>query len=78
MDMESSAIQLARELTGTNHVEVVPYGAEAGHFQRAGIPAIICGPGSIEQAHVADEFCALSELAACEKFLRKVIARASA
>ncbi len=53
------------------------YGTEAGHFQNYGIPAVICGPGSIEQAHRPDEFCALSELDACEAFLRKVIAKAS-
>jgi acetylornithine deacetylase len=69
---------LARELTGANHVEAVAYGTEAGHFQSYGIPAVICGPGSIEQAHRPDEFCALSELEACETFLRKVIAKASA
>lgn len=76
MDPDSPAVQLAREVTGANHVEAVAYGTEAGHFQRAGIPAVICGPGSIEQAHKADEFCALSELGACEAFLRKVIAKA--
>jgi len=78
MDEESPAIRLARELTGANQVEAVAYGTEAGHFQSYGIPAVICGPGSIEQAHRPDEFCALSELDACENFLRKVIARASA
>ena len=78
MDEESPAIRLARELTGANLVEAVAYGTEAGHFQAYGIPAVICGPGSIEQAHRPDEFCALSELDACENFLRKVIARASA
>jgi acetylornithine deacetylase len=78
MDEESPAIQLARELTGANQVEAVAYGTEAGHFQRYGIPAVICGPGSIEQAHRPDEFVALSELDACEAFLRKVIAKASA
>jgi len=77
MDEESPAILLARELTGANQVEAVAYGTEAGHFQSYGIPAVICGPGSIEQAHRPDEFCALSELEACEKFLRKVIAKAS-
>ncbi|HEX3755564.1 MAG TPA: acetylornithine deacetylase [Rhizomicrobium sp.] len=76
LDIESPAVQLAREITGANHVEVVAYGAEAGHFQRGGIPAVICGPGSIEQAHMANEFCALSELRSCEIFLRKVIAKA--
>jgi acetylornithine deacetylase len=76
MDEGSPAVALAREITGANRVEAVAYGTEAGHFQRAGIPAVICGPGSIEQAHKADEFVALSELVACEAFLRKVIARA--
>ncbi|MBS0470867.1 MAG: acetylornithine deacetylase [Proteobacteria bacterium] len=76
MDEASPAVALAREITGANQVEAVAYGTEAGHFQRAGIPAVICGPGSIEQAHKADEFVALSELTACESFLRKVIARA--
>jgi acetylornithine deacetylase len=78
MDEESPAVRLARELTGANQVEAVAYGTEAGHFQRYGIPAVICGPGSIEQAHRPDEFCEVSELAACEAFLRKVIAKACA
>lgn len=78
LDDASPAVALARELTGANSVETVAYGTEAGHFQRFGIPAVICGPGSIEQAHRADEFVSLSELAKCEAFLRKVIARAAA
>jgi acetylornithine deacetylase len=77
MDEESAAVRLARELTGANQVEAVSYGTEAGHFQTYGIPAVICGPGSIEQAHRPDEFCALSELEACEKFLKKMIAKAA-
>jgi acetylornithine deacetylase len=78
MDEDSPAVRLARELTGANQVEAVAYGTEAGHFQNYGIPAVICGPGSIEQAHRPDEFCAISELDACEVFLRKVIAKACA
>ena len=62
MDEELPAIALARELTGANRVEAVAYGTEAGHFQRYGIPAVICGPGSIDQAHRPDEFCALSRI----------------
>lgn len=77
MDEDSPAIALARELTGANKIEAVAYGTEAGHFQNYGIPAVICGPGSIEQAHRPDEFCALSELDACEAFLRKLIKKAS-
>jgi acetylornithine deacetylase len=78
MDETSAAVRLALTLTGANHAQAVSYGTEAGRFQHAGIPAAICGPGSIEQAHKADEFVALSELAACGAFLDKVIARASA
>ncbi|MGZ5935876.1 MAG: acetylornithine deacetylase [Rhizomicrobium sp.] len=78
MDENSPAVRAALELTGANHAEAVAYGTEAGHFQRAGIPAVICGPGSIEQAHKADEFVALSELKACEAFLTKIIAKAAA
>jgi acetylornithine deacetylase len=77
MDEDSPAVRLVREITGANAVEAVAYGTEAGHFQRYGIPAVVCGPGSIEQAHKPDEFCAVSELEACEKFLKKVIAKAS-
>jgi acetylornithine deacetylase len=77
-DPESPAVAFVREISSANAVETVAYGTEAGLFQRAGIPAVVCGPGSIEQAHKADEFLALSELAACEAFLRKVIARVSA
>ncbi len=78
LDPDSPAIAFAREVSGANSVETVAYGTEAGLFQQAGIPAVVCGPGSIDQAHKADEFVALSELAACENFLRRVIARASA
>jgi acetylornithine deacetylase len=77
MDEESPAIALARELTGANRIEAVAYGTEAGQFQRYGIPAVICGPGSIDQAHKPDEFCALSEYDSCEIFLRKLIAKAA-
>ncbi len=76
MDEDSPAVRLAREITGVNQVEAVSYGTEAGHFQSYGIPAVICGPGSIEQAHRPDEFVALTELDACAAFLRKVIAKA--
>lgn len=77
LDADSPAIALAREISGSNAVETVAYGTEAGLFQQAGIPSVVCGPGSIDQAHKADEFIALSQLSACEDFLRKVIARAS-
>ncbi|ASW03509.1 acetylornithine deacetylase [Paraburkholderia aromaticivorans] len=49
------------------------YGTEAGFFQRAGIPTIVCGPGHIAQAHQADEFIALDQIAHCEDFLDKLV-----
>lgn len=77
LDQDSPAIALAKELSGNNAVETVAYGTEAGLFQQAGIPAVVCGPGSIAQAHKADEFVALSELAACERFLARLVSRAA-
>ena len=64
---------LVRRMTGDNADHVVSYGTEAGHFQTAGISAVICGPGNIEQAHQADEFISLEQFAAGEKFLAKVV-----
>ena len=43
-----------------------------------GIPSIVCGPGSIEQAHRADEYVALEQLAECEAFLDRLVARLGA
>ncbi|HEX2431437.1 MAG TPA: acetylornithine deacetylase [Aestuariivirgaceae bacterium] len=68
----SPAEALALQLTGGNDTGAVSYGTEAGLFQVAGIPAVICGPGSIEQAHKPDEFVAMSELERCEGFLRRL------
>ena len=47
---------------------------EAGLFQGIGIPTVVCGPGSIEQAHKADEFIAVSELRKCEAFMERLAA----
>src|SRR5690606_38775860 len=62
---DSEARRVVMELTGAEHAEVVPFGTEAGLFQSAGISSIICGPGSIEQAHKPDEFISIDQLAAC-------------
>ena len=73
-DPGSAAETLALRLAGRNRTLAVSYGTEAGHFQQAGVPTVICGPGSIEQAHHADEWIALSELEACAGFLRRLAA----
>lgn len=75
---DSEAEALARALTGDNETRAVSYAAEAGLFQQAGIPAVICGPGSIEQAHQPDEWIALSQLEEGAAFMRRLIARLSA
>jgi acetylornithine deacetylase len=53
----------------------VPFATEGGQFQRAGWSTVVCGPGSIEQAHKPDEFIERSELQACEAFLDRAVAR---
>jgi acetylornithine deacetylase len=50
----------------------VPFGTEAGFFQQAGIPALVCGPGSIEQAHQPNEWIASTELVAADRFLAHI------
>ncbi|HEY0120961.1 MAG TPA: acetylornithine deacetylase [Rhizobium sp.] len=52
----------------------VAFGTEAGLFERAGIPTLICGPGSIEQAHKPDEFVEIDQLVACDRMLRGIFA----
>ncbi len=72
-EKESAAESLVRALTGANQSYAVAYGTEAGAFQHAGVPTVVCGPGDIAQAHKPDEFIALSQLDACDDFLRKLI-----
>jgi acetylornithine deacetylase len=72
---DSPAAQLAKALSGSNSTIKVAFGTEAGLYQQSGIPAIICGPGSIEQAHKPDEWVAVDQLAQCENFMRRLMDR---
>ncbi len=64
------AVRFVRKLTGDNGpATTVPYAAEAGQFQRAGFSAIVCGPGSIEQAHQPDEWIAIEQLERGARFM---------
>ncbi len=78
IDRDSAAEVLARALTGDNETRAVAYAAEAGLFQQAGIPAVLCGPGSIEQAHQPDEWIAIEQLEEGAAFMRRLIAQMSA
>ena len=70
----SEATTLALKLAGQNGTFAVPYGTEASHFQAAGCSTVVCGPGSIDQAHQPNEFVEIAELAKCVDFLGKVAA----
>jgi len=66
---DDPAVLLAQRLAATDATTLVAFGTEAGLFQRAGTPTVVCGPGHIAQAHQADEYVSLAQLAACERFL---------
>jgi acetylornithine deacetylase len=74
----SAATSLALKLAEQNETFAVAYGTEASHFQAAGCSSVVCGPGSIDQAHQANEFVAISELERCLTYLGRVIDTASA
>ena len=68
-DDKSDAFELISSLTGDNSRQVVSFGTEAGLFQEIGISTVVCGPGSIDQAHKIDEFIVLDELKKCLNLL---------
>lgn len=69
---DSRAVAVLKELTGLNATEVVSFGSDAGHFQRAGISTVLFGPGSIDQAHKPNEFIATEQIAAFHGFLDRL------
>lgn len=66
--------RLAQRLAGATDTTLVAFGTEAGLFKNAGIPTVVCGPGSIRQAHQPDEYVSLEQLARCESFMRGLAA----
>ena len=77
-DPGHEVVVLAKALAEKNATGKVAFGTEAGRFKDAGIPAVVCGPGLIAQAHKPDEFVELDQLAACERFLAGLLDRQSA
>jgi acetylornithine deacetylase len=72
--LENAALtELVQALTGDATTGKVAYGTEAGYFAKAGVPTVVCGPGSIEQAHRHDEYVSLAQIGLCDRFLRKMI-----
>jgi acetylornithine deacetylase len=69
---ENEARRIVSDLTGANSSDVVAFGTEAGLFQALGTDVVVCGPGSIEQAHKADEFVSLEQMSKCLDMLERL------
>jgi acetylornithine deacetylase len=69
------AVELVLSLSGSNITEKVSFATEAGIFQKSGIPTVVCGPGSINQAHKPNEFVAIDQLTKCENFIDRLLDR---
>ncbi len=77
-EADSAATTLAMALSQANHTVAVPYATEAGQFQFGGMPAVICGPGSIDQAHQPDEYIDIAQMTEGLGFLRRLADKLSA
>jgi acetylornithine deacetylase len=75
---EGEVVGLAQELSGNDDIGKVSFGTEGSQFQNAGIPTVVCGPGSIEQAHKPNEYVALEQVVKCEQFIRRLMDRVCA
>lgn len=75
---DSEVVSLIRELTDSDKLHTVAYAAEAGQFAEGGFQSVICGPGSIEQAHRADEFISIEQLDKGVDFVKKLVKQLTA
>lgn len=73
-EADNAAETLCRRLTGDNGAHAVSYGTEAGQYRGPGWPVVVCGPGSIDQAHQADEYISVAQLDEGTAFIRRLIA----
>jgi acetylornithine deacetylase len=73
--LENETLQIVSELTGTDDASLMHFGTEGGIFKNIGMDVVVCGPGSIEQAHKADEFVTVSQLESCTAMLSKLSKR---
>lgn len=73
-DPESEVAQLLARLSGSDEFSTVAFGTEGGLFDQAGIPTVVCGPGSMDQGHKPDEFVSVEQLAACDAMLLRLLA----
>jgi len=76
-NLDESIVALVRDVVPDKTLKAVPFGTEAGYFRNAGIPTLICGPGSIDQAHKPDEFVTIDQVTDCEQFLDRLTRKLS-
>lgn len=69
---DCAAVDIARSFGGRSPAGEIPFGTEAGFFEQAGIPSLVCGPGAIAQAHQPNEWIAASEIKAVDRFLARI------
>ncbi len=74
ISIKSQAAELIAEFCGSRSFGTVAFGTEGGLFDQSGIPAVVCGPGSMAQGHKPDEFISVEQLDACDRMLRQVLA----
>jgi acetylornithine deacetylase len=75
LDVDHPLAALVCDITGAGSAGKVSFGTEGGFYQRAGIASIVCGPGSVAQAHQPDEWIAEEQLAHCDTFMRRLAER---
>jgi acetylornithine deacetylase len=75
MPADHELLRMAQELSGANSVGKMGFCTEAGLFQEAAIPTVICGPGSIEVAHKPNEYITVAQALKCERFMRRLMNR---
>lgn len=73
-DAQSQAAELIAAFCGSREFGTVAFGTEGGLFDAAGIPTVVCGPGSMDQGHKPDEFVSRAQLDACDAMLQRLLA----
>jgi acetylornithine deacetylase len=71
---DSAAARLIAQLCGSDEFSTVAFGTEGGLFDQAGIPSVVCGPGSMDQGHKPDEFVSVEQMAACDRLMDRLAA----
>jgi len=71
--LQSQAAEWVAQFCGSQEFGTVAFGTEGGLFDQAGIPTVVCGPGSMEQGHKPDEFISVAQLDACDQMLARVV-----